>query len=483
MSGYEILSIAVSSLSIVTFILSMVIIVLISACFLGRNIKLSRKLVLSACGIIIVQIIIVVIEFIYGDYIVDHLTSQLSAIIPGEDAEEVIPALVTAAVSLVVNLVAFAYAFVFYLIVYKEKKFLRAIEATVGLYFYYFYMQNIVEYTVFFLSGGDTALLTTIYEPQNDFSPFLDIVVVIDFVISALLCALLYFAYYKKGRYYTIRVRNRVLFILWMILFSFLSTLVFYGGDDTELKYSLLCTMYGIVLPIVGCLAPFLLVMTAVERSLKDKNEYQENYLKAQLEYIEQYKRKQEETRAFRHDIINNLSLASMMIDDGRIEDADAHIKDLLGNVKALSPSYVTGDEMLDLIVSMKADRMKELGIVFTCDGVLDGGLGMKPTDMCSVFANALDNAIEASVKCSKPAVSLDIKRTAKFFVIKITNTVEAKVDVNKILASTGYSSKKDREYHGFGFRNIESTVERYNGMLKASSTDNAFELSIMMSR
>lgn len=483
MSFYDVLNLVTSALSVVAFVLSMLIIVLISACFLGRNVKLSRKLVLSACGIVLLQTVLTVIDISLGDYIIDYLTSLLSGFIPGKDAEEIVPALVMTVISFIVNLISFAYAFVFYLIAFKKKKFLRAVEATVGLYIYYLYMQNIVEYSIFFLMGGDLELLTAFTDPNVQYSPFVIAVVLVDLIISSLLCALLYFAYYKKGRFYTIRVRNRVFFIIWMVIFTFIPTIVFYGGDDTELRFTLLSLMYGMVYPIVGCLAPFLLVMTAVEKSLKDKTEFQDNYLKAQLEYMEQYKRRQEETRSFRHDIINNLSLAAMMMDEGRIEEADSHIKDLLGNVKALSPEYVTGDEMLDLIVAMKADRMKELGIRFTCDGVIDGGLNMKPTDMCSVFANALDNAIEASVKCEDPVVAVDIKRTSKFFVIKISNSVIARVDIDKLYDTPGYTSKKDQEYHGFGFRNIENTVERYNGILKVSSEDDTFELSIMMPR
>ena len=138
---------------------------------------------------------------------------------------------------------------------------------------------------------------------------------------------------------------------------------------------------------------------------------------------------------------------------------------------------------MLDIIVSIKADRMKENNIRFTCDGVVDGGLNMKPTDMCSVFANALDNAIEAALQSNEPFVSMEIKRSPKFFVIKITNSTKGKVDASKIMDSSGYTSKKDKEHHGFGIRNIEGAAEKYNGIIKAESDEGVFSLSIMIPR
>ena len=81
------------------------------------------------------------------------------------------------------------------------------------------------------------------------------------------------------------------------------------------------------------------------------------------------------------------------------------------------------------------------------------------------------------------PFVSFFIKRTDKFFVIRITNSASGKVDVEKLLNSSGYTSKKDKERHGFGLMNVSRTVENCNGILKASSEDNSFVLSIMLPR
>ena len=172
-----------------------------------------------------------------------------------------------------------------------------------------------------------------------------------------------------------------------------------------------------------------------------------------------------------------------MMLEEGHTEEAKAHVADMLGNVSALSPQYVTGDEMLDLIVSMKADRMNELNIRFTLDGVADGGLNIKPMDMCSIFANALDNAIEAASKCEAPSIDLNIRRTDKFFVIRITNTTIKKIDIGRLLSSSGYTSKSDKDHHGFGLMNVRTAIENYNGILKAESDNNKFTLSIMLPR
>ncbi|MBR1892766.1 MAG: GHKL domain-containing protein, partial [Lachnospiraceae bacterium] len=79
--------------------------------------------------------------------------------------------------------------------------------------------------------------------------------------------------------------------------------------------------------------------------------------------------------------------------------------------------------------------------------------------------------------------VKMDIKRTEKFFVIKIANAASQQVDVEKLFSSSGYTSKKDKEHHGFGLRNIRMAVEDYDGLVKAESDESSFALSIMIPR
>jgi sensor histidine kinase regulating citrate/malate metabolism len=110
----------------------------------------------------------------------------------------------------------------------------------------------------------------------------------------------------------------------------------------------------------------------------------------------------------------------------------------------------------------------------------------MKPMDICRVFANALDNAIEAEVNLPEELaknILMQIKRTEQFFVIRISNTTNGRVDVKKAVNNPGYTSKKDREHHGFGITTIRKTVSDYEGMTKFEASDGEFAVSIMIPR
>ena len=506
-----IINYALSILSDINFMMAMLIIVLVSACFLGRYIVITRKMVIATLGVLGFRVIFI----IAGDILLKVFNPELYKFMEGLSVLDTVQpdnpyyeAMMTYSFfsSIILNSVWFLYAFIFYLVANKEKRILRALESTIVLYLLYYYINTAVQYSFMYFNGADIEALSAAVSAATGKDTFIYTIsaVVTDFVIYLILILVLYFRYFKKKKFYVVRMGSRILFIVWLIIFSIFPAIPV-GTVDINQKFQMLSILMGFMIPVLGIIAPIMLVMSMAEKNLREKNEYQETYLKAELEYIERYKRNQEETRAFRHDIINNLSLTNMMLEEGKAEEASEHLKQLLGNVRSLSPSIITGDEMLDCIVAMKADKMKEKGIDFTLDGVADGGLKLKPMDVCSIFANALDNAIEASSKihsvdgvvpesgdeaearegreAEDAWVKMDIKRTEKFFVIKISNAANQQVDVEKLFSSSGYTSKKDKEHHGFGLRNIRMAVEDYDGLVKAESDESSFALSIMIPR
>ena len=98
---------------------------------------------------------------------------------------------------------------------------------------------------------------------------------------------------------------------------------------SSDLKdYVIMSIIYAIEIVISGLAVPVFVIVSAAERTLREKTKSQEMYLAAELEYISQYKKQQTETRAFRHDIKNNLAMAQMMLANGQTEEASAHISD-----------------------------------------------------------------------------------------------------------------------------------------------------------
>lgn len=225
------------------------------------------------------------------------------------------------------------------------------------------------------------------------------------------------------------------------------------------------------------------IVKNKISAYYQQLEKFQKEWMEHELAHFKEYKKSQEETRMFRHDVMNNLACVSALLQDGKKEEAEHYLNDMLGEIRAFSPKVVTGDEMLDCIVSVKWERMEEEGIVFEIDGVLDRGLDWEPVDICTVFSNALDNAIEACQKVAKEKnILLSLKRTKNFYYIEMKNSVNKEfVNTDEIQTGKLFTTKKDKDIHGFGLKSIQKILRNHNGELELGTEEGYFILRIII--
>ena len=292
----------------------------------------------------------------------------------------------------------------------------------------------------------------------------------------------LYFRIYKKNIFLRFQRREKIFAIVYSILFlSFYVVIEYYGPTSNIALVGL-----GITFVMAAILVPVFFYYLQISGHYQDRSKYQEAHLQAELIHFQEYRQRQEETSQFRHDIRNNLLCVNDLLQQGKPDEASEYLKDLLHAVERLSKKYVTGDDLLDSIVGVKAQVMEQHGIHFDLDGVLAGGLPWKSMDICNVFANALDNAMEACQRVTpeKRRISMRIRSTPQFWFVTIENPVEKAVDTSALFQRNGgYTSKSDAAQHGIGTYNMKCTVESYGAMLKADCTDELFRLEIMIDK
>ncbi len=273
------------------------------------------------------------------------------------------------------------------------------------------------------------------------------------------------------------------LFVTIYSVFNFIMLMIIAvtGREGRATLLIMACTVI-----LFAAMFPIFVYYTRISEYYRERTHYQETYLQAELVHFQQYKQAQEETRRFRHDIRNNLLCMKEMLRSGRTEDAAEYLQSLLDTADTLSAKYVSGDEILDCILSAKVGVMDQKQIRFQLDGVLAGGLPWKPIDVCSVFANALDNAIEAceQLPVQQRMISMKLKATPQFWFVRIQNPVAKNVDVSRLFQKKGgYTTKSNSGQHGIGTFNMKRTVESYGGIVKAECKDQQFLLEFMIDK
>lgn len=469
----EILSITLSTAS--TFFITAVCIMFLR-CFYDSGFQWNKKkvILLSVYYLIYTVLTVLLYTLVMSDDMVAFMTEEnIENIMPDEI---LLPDAVLLIVVSVVSLLPAVAEFVLVLYDYQGKKwrgFLR-----------YFWVSGVIGICTSMVDDTGSRFLFSDY----DFYA-MEVSYTQQFVTYALYILFfgtiffyLYYHVYKKGIVLHFRRRDKIFAISYSVICLIVSETVNYFGKDSEISRTIL----GGAFVITAMLIPVFFYYLQISGHYQERTRYQEVYMQSELAHFQQYRQNQAETARFRHDIKNNLLCISDLLQQGKTSEATEYLENMLDVVGNLSQKYVTGDEILDSIVAVKAQIMEQSGIPFQFDGVLAGGLSWKPVDICSVFANALDNAIEACQKVAPEnrCISMRIKSTPQFWFVTVENPVAEAVDVSRLFQKNGgYTSKSDAEHHGIGTYNMKHTVESYGAMLKAEYQDQTFILEIMIDK
>ncbi len=301
--------------------------------------------------------------------------------------------------------------------------------------------------------------------------------------VILLIGAILYFLLVRRGTAMLFRGSDMILTIT-MGTIIVLSLGLYLYVERSAMLWLFRKGMEGILLLLL-VLMPILIFKNRQSAYFNDMSARNESYLEAELAASRQYRDAQEETRAFRHDMRNNLNLLAELLRKKEYEKAESYIADLTGGLAELSPRIVTGDDMLDSLISSKLAELEKKNIALTVDGVIEGGLDWKPIDICAVFANAIDNAAQACEQMPEEKeryIRITFRKTQLQRVISIINsTAETVEDAELLSGKRRYTTKKDKSNHGFGLGNIRRTAEKYGGIVKISAEENEFRLTIVL--
>lgn len=149
--------------------------------------------------------------------------------------------------------------------------------------------------------------------------------------------------------------------------------------------------------------------------------------------------------------------------------------------IKQYEAQNKTGNKVLDTVLTTKSLYCAKHDITFTC--VADGTLleFMDVMDTCSIFGNAIDNAIECELKITdkeKRLIHVTVSRQKNFLILRFENyyDMELKYKQGRLI-----TTKKEKEYHGYGLKSIQYIADKYDGAVSIDTKNNWFDLKILI--
>lgn len=210
--------------------------------------------------------------------------------------------------------------------------------------------------------------------------------------------------------------------------------------------------------------------------TIKTQAQY-EQHLKTQLKNIDDILITQKQFKKFKHDFNNFRIGLKAYIKEKDFQGADSYINELDEKFNHGENIVETGNTALDAILNTKIAIAESKGISVSTKIQIPEKMSVEPIDLCIIFGNALDNAIEACERiktCDKKISIMIMCKDAAVF-CKVVNT--AINGINPLFTT----SKLDKTNHGFGLENIRTALMKYNAMPTIERTDTEFILKFVI--
>lgn len=196
-----------------------------------------------------------------------------------------------------------------------------------------------------------------------------------------------------------------------------------------------------------------------------------------QYKYYDNLEKKYEESRKIIHDIRNHLHTVENLYSTGDKESGKKYTDDIHRMLNELNQKYYTRNRVLNIILNDKFNKIKNTHIDLNYS---TGDVGLefiRDIDITTIFANLLDNAIEAAYEVKDNSyIKLDIDKFNDFIVINIINSTNIKpIKKGKLFKSTKVN------HQGLGIGNIKRTLDSYEASMVIDYTENEFRVNILI--
>lgn len=216
-------------------------------------------------------------------------------------------------------------------------------------------------------------------------------------------------------------------------------------------------------------------------KTVDNKNRMLLKHLNHQLNHYQQLEKSLVETRKIKHDMVNHLSCLKILIDGDDKEAALSLLRQVEDKMNTITRTVETGNNVVDAILNEKNQEAISHDITINFKGQLPNYEFIDWIDLCTIIANSLDNAIEAT-KClpniseRKIGITTFIKQNQWFYAIE-NPTYFVEIAANQIVET----SKTDKSLHGFGLINIRESINKHDGHLNYECVNNRFVLETII--
>lgn len=204
--------------------------------------------------------------------------------------------------------------------------------------------------------------------------------------------------------------------------------------------------------------------------------------LNEEYEYFQEYKEKNKDIAKFRHDWKNHSMLLQELLREGKFEEASQYFEKLSDNKVKPVHKVITGNETVDMVLAIKQNILTRENIQVTYEGKPAELSFMDHVDICTIFSNLVDNAIESSRQVEADRyLNIRYTRNENLHLVIMKNCTKEKQSMGE--GELPKTSKEDKKNHGFGMGNVMEIVKKYSGEMEVEQENYTFTVRLLFPR
>ncbi len=204
----------------------------------------------------------------------------------------------------------------------------------------------------------------------------------------------------------------------------------------------------------------------------------------AQIAVYQMLEEQYRQSERLRHDLKNHVVALSGLWEDQEWEKLGVYLKKMENSAGLGAYEEATGSRVVDVLLYQKRKTAEAKGIVWECDVRIPKPCGISEFDLCVLFGNILDNAVEACEKSGgreaeqkgRPYIHVRAGTVKKCFLLEAANST-AVADRSK----GGHAETEYIQERGIGLLNVGDVVERYDGAMHTEIQEEVFTISVLI--
>lgn len=184
---------------------------------------------------------------------------------------------------------------------------------------------------------------------------------------------------------------------------------------------------------------------------------------------------KNEQTRARQHDVHHMLQMLGTLVEEGDTQEALRIIKEWTRNEHEGKKLVYSQNRIIDSVIDgLLGTELENEDIRFLYKGRVPEKTGIDDLDLCLLVSNLLENAKEAVIglDACKREICMEIGMKERLLFLDIRNPYDKE---------RCRQEEKEKGWHGYGLKNIQEIVHRYNGDINIKKSGQEFGVHIVL--